>query len=240
MHSGEVHWKKYSSSFLNHLPYAWKHYSDSDVALGSFTRSSVSKSSKPSDNIIPEQLLTFIRKNGIPKPSEAKEEEDSNVVVLRHRHAIEVLSLENGKPVCSLPLDGTKTSSFGDINGDEVVDVVKMYIYQESSASAPSCFIVASDGLTGSSIHFNSSVCHPVSPLNFFEGEDTTILQDTKLSSLPPLLTKPLERSSGVLRHVLGYGLSRIQTGFESFVLLSSGKLVAFGPSGRFLWQVCI
>lgn len=55
---------------------------------------------------------------------------------------------------------------------------------------------------------------------------------------LPPLVIRKLKRSSGILRHVLGHGLPRRHVGMDTVVLTSSGKLTAFEPNGRFLWQV--
>ena len=238
MHTGEVHWSKFTSSFLDHLPYAWKHYTDTDITLGNFKRSPATKPSEANVYIIPEQLQALFKTAKIPRVTDGKDGGDSNVVVLRHKHAIEVLKLENGSPVCALPLDGTTRSAVGDLIGDEVVERVKTYVFQGVPSSSPTCFIVASDASLRSSIHFNSSVCHPSSIYSYFDEEDESPPAQTELGILAPLLLKSVQRSSSFFEHFLGYGLARVQAGLDSFVLLSSGKLVAFEPSGRFLWQV--
>lgn len=235
LHTGEVHWKKFTSSFFDHLPYAWQHHTDTDIALGNFKRTSTSKASEPNVYGIPEQIRALFKTTKIPKEGKG---DDSNVVVLRHRHAIEVLDLGNGNPVCTLPLDGTKRSAIGGVIGDGIINSVRTFVHEDSSSSGPTCFLVASSALVRSSVHFNSSVCHPLSIYSFFGENDASIPFDGKLGILAPLLVKPVERASSLSEHFWGYGLSRIQVGLDSFVLLSSGKLAAFGPSGRFLWQV--
>lgn len=69
---------------------------------------------------------------------------------------------------------------------------------------------------------------------------DPTASVDENIKSLPPLLTRTVKRSFGVLHHVLGHGLSRHYVGMDTVVLASDGKLSAFEPSGRFLWKVRI
>lgn len=208
------------------------------MTLGNFKRSLTTQPSEAKLYLIPEQLEALFKTTKLPKVSDEKDEDNSNVVVLRHKHAIEVLNLDNGSPVCTLPLDGTMRSAVGDVVGDEVIERVNTYVYQGLPGSAPTCFVVVSDASVRSSVHFNSSVCHPLSIYSYFDEEDKSPPVHTELGILAPLLLKPVERSSSLFEHFLGYGLARVQAGLDSFVLLSSGKLVAFAPSGRFLWQV--
>ena len=103
-----------------------------------------------------EQLMA-LAKSGISTAPE-KATQDLNAVVIRNSHGIEVLDLDKGSPVCSLPLNA-KQSTLADVNGDEIIDFIKLHVYEENGKS--DCLLVVSDALVTSSVLFNSSVCHP-------------------------------------------------------------------------------
>ena len=155
LHRGEVHWKKYSHSFINQLPFSWAHSTDTSITLGEFERS-FSQPDKTTERNIAEQLMT-LAKSGI-STSPKQKSENLNSVVIRHCRGMEVLNLDKGSPVCSLPLD-SRHSTLADVNADGHVDLVKLNVVQENSKSE--CFLVASDALVSSSVLFNSSACHP-------------------------------------------------------------------------------
>lgn len=112
-----------------------------------------------------EQLMA-LAKSGISSVPE-KASQDLNAVVIRNSHGIEVLDLDKGSPVCSLPLNA-KQSTLADVNGDENIDLVKLHVYQENGK--PDCFLVVSDALVTSSVLFNSSVCHPSQVVDMIGG----------------------------------------------------------------------
>ena len=155
LHRGEVHWKKYSQSFLKHLPYSWTHATDTRISLAEFKRA-VSKPHEKAEGSMAEQLMALAKTGITSSPKE--DTQDLNAVLIRHRHGIEVLSINKGSPLCSLPFDA-KHSTLADVNGDESIDLVKLHVYRENSKS--DCFLVASDALSTSSVLFNSSVCQP-------------------------------------------------------------------------------
>ena len=102
-----------------------------------------------------EQLMA-LAKSGISTAPEIAIQ-NLNAVIFRNSHGIEVLDLGKGSPVCSLPLNA-KQSTLADVNGDEIIDLVKLNVHEESGKS--DCFLVTSDALVTSSVLFNSSVCH--------------------------------------------------------------------------------
>ena len=163
LHRGEVHWRKYSQSFLKHLPFSWAHRTDTRITLGEFRRS-VSKPSKRTEGHILEQLMV-LAKTGFPKSSPEIKTRDLNAVVIRHSRGVEVLDLSRGNPICSLPLD-VKHSTLGDVNGDENIDLARFRVYEEDSKTR--CFLVASNAFVTSSVLFNSSVCSPSQAVDFF------------------------------------------------------------------------
>lgn len=93
---------------------------------------------------------------------------DPNSVVIKHSRGIDVLDLDKGRPVCSLPLD-SKFSTLADVNDDGSVDVVRLHVVEENSKLE--CFLVACDALRTSSVLFNSSVCSPTHFASFMQGK---------------------------------------------------------------------
>lgn len=161
-----------------------------------------------------------------------------NAVVIKRQKAIEVLNMESGQPLCSYALP-MRTTSVGDLNGDNVIDHVTTYFASEridQSGMINPCSGVA---VSGSKSLFSRSICRTPSTFGSFFGSfsQEDLREENVLIS--PLLVPSPPYKRGIFSHLSGEAFKRDSIrSLDSIFVISSGRLTSLGPFGELNWQV--
>lgn len=224
-HAGEIHWSQYTESLISSLPYRWQHPADTTLQTAHFVKRQPSTLATQGKEL----------KTGPVVESKAIK---PNAVVIKRQKAIEVLNMESGQPLCSYALP-MRTTSVGDLNGDNVIDHVTTYFASEridQSGMINPCSGVA---VSGSKSLFSRSICRTPSTFGSFFGSfsQEDLREENVLVS--PLLVPSPPYKRGIFSHLSGEAFKRESIrSLDSIFVISSGRLTSLGPFGELNWQV--
>lgn len=237
-HTGEDHWSKYHRSLLSVLPYRWHHPSDTTLSTSYFIKTTTPSNDKtrttPSNDKTKQSWYDIHTPDiDIFTANNNKQTTSNNAVTIHHKHGIEVLHLQTGRPLCRYDVQ-KEGVTVGDVNNDDVIDhVTSRFQSREESMNGLSC---AASVTSQSRVLFEGNICHTASLFGgMFENEAD---HGEEPLPVPPVIVESPPHRSGILRHLMGHNLRRGRVGLDSVFLVSTGKVTSFGPHGELNWQV--
>jgi len=178
-------------------------------------------------------------------PHDASEHtEHPNVVVARTRAGLEVIALKTGAPMTSLALSAEGGRSYGDVDGDGVVDTlivlekaddVQLHGYAAAThagATLQHCSLMVLSGLPSQAQLFNGSLCSgrnslndPIVTPNRYNGPRRSLPE--KISAAAPLVLRTIDPATLVESKAR-----------DVVVAINTGIITCFSGRGVFKWQL--
>jgi hypothetical protein len=246
-------WSVFRDSLIAELPHDWHSSLDTSLRIAHFERRHIGAGAATQAERPQGQKKKRVggsvgkggRFTGLEAPSldraaalphdAAEHTESPNVLVAHTRRGLEVIALKSGAPIVSMALNEGQT--YGDVDGDGVVDSVLVVETKDDVAGKPSdfahdakkvqhCLMMVVSGLPARAQLFNGSIC---------EGRPN--MQESLSKSVKRVVPEVTAASPLLLRTF------NTHTGAEAkekdvVIAVNTGTLTCYSGKGEFKWQL--
>lgn len=240
LHIGESPWTYYKQELYKSLPHNWRSLHDTKFSLGRYQKviddsvvmeEDEDASVEPTKSALDAKHLIGYAYGGQRPHSDEEHIANPNAIVINHQNGIEVLNLLSGRPITRLQVSDDKAiyglmDSENDIKklswGEQenfspcFLEIWRIYPIKENLERFPVCMTKR--------LFFTT---------NWVYDEDMYI-------KLPPLIMKSVARKSGVVRHLLGHHLRKMEDQYDLIAIGSMGRITSVDKNGDFNWQAQI
>ncbi|XP_045193457.2 uncharacterized protein LOC123549425 [Mercenaria mercenaria] len=241
LHIGESPWTYYKQELYKSLPHYWRSVQDTKFSLGRYQKKvDESMATEDDDDVTeveptksaldPKHLIGYAYGGQRPH-SDDEHIANPNAVVINHQNGVEVLNILTGRPITRLQLpDDSAVYGLMDAEND-----IKKLSWGEQENFSP-CFLEIwriypiKENLERFPVCMTKRLFFTT---NWVYDEDMYI-------KLPPLIMKSVARKSGVVRHLLGHHLRKVDDQYDLIALGSMGRITSVDKNGDLNWQTQI